>query len=379
MTEVVSLSTPSSKSTSVMELPSTPSKKPELPDIEQFALRNFTPSKPYRFSRPAIKISASPNIVPQRLSLDTNAIDEEGNASPTSYEGSLSRKLSNDSHSISPVSECGSVSPFCDAPSLPSTYSPELVKDTGGRMRASSGTGSSSYLDPFNVDNFIWNTQPFANKDAFELNKMIHSTLAEYKNRILSETRPRVRKQQLQSRWARSSSRSSNNSSNSHYEKVLKHVPCHHYNTPRRSILRVAPGSLNLLVSSSRGSLQDATIFATEINATVNNRESRLPLITNIWERITIPVNSEIKKKYKKIKTEWYHDDNYDESEDDEVFKFEDSEEFYGAEGSTEGACVKDAALIRGFEFDAESCASAAPRRSSPIKKSLRWASVLEQ
>ncbi|SMN20508.1 similar to Saccharomyces cerevisiae YOR315W SFG1 Nuclear protein [Maudiozyma saulgeensis] len=338
MTEVVTLSTPNSKTTSRLELPSTPSKKPVLPNTEQFTLRNFTPSKPYRFSRPSIR-SNSTNVIPQRLAIESNSLSEsEDNMSPVIYEDALGRKLNNDNESISPVSDFGSVSPFCDVPPLPS-YSPVSSKN--------------EYIDPFNVDNLIWNPKPFAKKEAFELNKMLHSTLTDYKNKILSETRP-IKKRKIR------------------ISKKLKHIPCHHYDKPQRSILKLQKGSLNLLVSSSKGSLQDATIFATEINATVNKEDSKLPLITNIWERITIPVNSEIKQKYKKIKLEWYGNDNYDDSADDEQFKFEDSDEFYGSKNEDN---INDAALIRGFEFDSS---TASYKVANAAEKTIRWATVLE-
>ncbi|KAG0658007.1 hypothetical protein C6P45_002297 [Maudiozyma exigua] len=338
MAEVIALSTPNSKTIDTLEQPSTPSKKPVLPNAEEFTLRNFTPSKPYRFPRNSIK-SNSANIVPQRLAIESNtSTNNECSSSPIIYEGTLERKLNNDNECISPLSDFGSVSPFCDVPPLPS-YSPVLSKN--------------EFIDPFNVDNLIWNPKPFAKKDAFELNKMLHSTLTDYRNRILTETRP-SKKRKIR------------------ISKRLKHIPCHHYDTPKKTILKYKEGALNLLVSSSKGSLQDATIFATEINATVNKEDSKLPLITNVWERITIPVNSKIKEKYKKMKLDWYGNDNYDDSADDEYFKFEDSEEFYG--GNEDGS-VDDAALIRGFEFETS---QASRKVSKTMKKTIRWASVLE-
>lgn len=340
MSETLALSTPTSKTTSSFEQPSMPSKKLLFPNLDHLSLRNYSPSKPYRFSRSLIK-SNSLNIIPQRLSLDiTIPIENDNDLSPTIYEGSLSRKLNNDSQSISPASDFGSVSPFCSVSSIPSS-SPDLIK--------------AEPLDPFNVDSNTWNTKPFANKDAFELNKMIHSTLVDYKNKILRETRP-VKKPKLNG------------------TKSLKHVPCHRCEKPRKSILNLHEGSLNLLVSSSRGSLQDATIFATEINASVNKNKNKLPTISSIWERITIPVNSEIKEKYKRMKVELFADANYDSSEDDEVFKFEDSEEFYQ---KANDKIIQDSALIRGFEFENYRHENN-NNEDVKFKRSIKWADRLE-
>ncbi|QLQ81852.1 hypothetical protein HG537_0G01060 [Torulaspora globosa] len=109
--------------------------------------------------------------------------------------------------------------------------------------------------------------------------------------------------------------------------------PCHRYKSPKRPILRPRSNSLNLLVRSSRGSLEDATIYATEINASINSHTNvKLPMINNAYERMTIPVNSAIKRKHKLLKKALLGDD-YEINEAD----FD----------------IPDAALIEGFEIKA--------------------------
>ncbi|CCE63949.1 hypothetical protein TPHA_0G01120 [Tetrapisispora phaffii CBS 4417] len=85
-------------------------------------------------------------------------------------------------------------------------------------------------------------------------------------------------------------------------EQHQRKIPCHRNSKPKKSILVLPKDHLNLLVGSSKGSLDDATIYATEINASITQSSFTLPLITSTHEKITIPVNSEIKKKYKNFK-----------------------------------------------------------------------------
>lgn len=89
-----------------------------------------------------------------------------------------------------------------------------------------------------------------------------------------------------------------------------KHTPHHKVMKPTRSILRIAHGSLNYVVSSSRGSVADATIYATEINATTTTE--KMPMVTQPWEKLTIPVNTAIKDKYRRMKAEYFHEETLD-------------------------------------------------------------------
>ncbi|QLL34735.1 hypothetical protein HG536_0H01100 [Torulaspora globosa] len=174
----------------------------------------------------------------------------------------------------SPWSDAGSISPLSDISSVPSS-SPELEK--------------LSYLDAFA-------TKSILEKETMELNRRICSSV-------------------VKTRWRSS------------FE------PCHRYKSPKRPILRPRNNSLNLLVRSSRGSLEDATIYATEINASITAHANvKMPMINNAYERMTIPVNSAIKRKHKLLKKALLGDD-YEINEAD----FD----------------VPDAALIEGFEIKA--------------------------
>lgn len=174
----------------------------------------------------------------------------------------------------SPWSDAGSISPLSDISSVPSS-SPELEK--------------LGYFDAFA-------TKSILEKETIELNRMICSSVVR-------------------------------TSSGGCYK------PCHRYKSPKRPILRPRSNSLNLLVRSSRGSLEDATIYATEINASITAHASvKIPMINNAYERMTIPVNSAIKRKHKLLKKALLGDDyEINEAEFD----------------------VPDAALIEGFEIKA--------------------------
>lgn len=173
----------------------------------------------------------------------------------------------------SPWSDAGSISPLSDISSIPSS-SPELDK--------------LGYLDAFIAKSML-------DKEAMELNRMICSSVVKTKVGGVFE-------------------------------------PCHRYKTPKRPILRPRSSSLNLLVKSSRGSLEDATIYATEINASTTLNSEKIPMIHSTYEKVTIPVNATIKRKHKLIKKALLGDDY-------EISELESD--------------VPDAALIEGFEIKA--------------------------
>lgn len=134
---------------------------------------------------------------------------------------------------------------------------------------------------------------------------------------------------------------------------TMSHEPCHRFKVPKRPILTSKSRTLNLMVSSSRGSLEDATIYATEINAVTTSSEgSKIPILTSACERVTIPVNSSIKRKHKLLKEALFGID-------------------YAADESESEA--PDAALIEGFEFKSGYERSGTDRE---IKK-IRWANDL--
>ena len=134
---------------------------------------------------------------------------------------------------------------------------------------------------------------------------------------------------------------------------TMRHEPCHRQKSPPRPILTSNSKTLNLLVSSSRGSLEDATIYATEINAiTASSDGSKIPMVKNVCERVTIPVNPSIKRKHKLLKEALLGGDyNVNEAESE----------------------IPDAALIEGFEFKSAHARSGTKKQ---LKK-IRWADEL--
>ncbi|KAL3229987.1 Superficial pseudohyphal growth protein 1 [Nakaseomyces bracarensis] len=126
-------------------------------------------------------------------------------------------------------------------------------------------------------------------------------------------------------------------------------VPRHKVSKPTRPILKINSGFLNYLVTSSRGSVADATIYATEINAT----KQPMPMVTSPWEKLTIPVNPMIKSRYSRLKREFF--DECDEESD---------------AGEDLGTGV-DAAIVRGFAFPRQATSTRSPFY---IPKKLRWA-----
>lgn len=174
----------------------------------------------------------------------------------------------------SPWSDAGSISPLSDISSITS-LSPEPTKP--------------GYFDPFT-------TRSILERETIELNRMICSSIVKTRSRSVFE-------------------------------------PCHRYKNPRRPILRPRSNSLNFLVRSSRGSLEDATIYATELNAAIaNTNGDGIPTINNACEKMTIPVNPAIKRRHKLFKKALL-------GEDYEINEAE--------------SAIPDAALIEGFEIKA--------------------------
>lgn len=124
-----------------------------------------------------------------------------------------------------------------------------------------------------------------------------------------------------------------------------------------KSILKrpSSPDVLNFLVSATNGSLVDATIFATEINSCSNE----VPLPTTIWEKVTIPVNVEIRDKFKKSRAKliggYYDDANTTDDENN---------------ASALPSSGKDAAVIRGYEWGSGN----ENAESMEKGKTLKWA-----
>lgn len=131
-----------------------------------------------------------------------------------------------------------------------------------------------------------------------------------------------------------------------------RHEPRHKVSKPTRPILKINVDSLNYLVSSSRGSVADATIYATEINAT----RQPMPMVTSPWEKLTIPVNPSIKSKYIRLKQELFAEDEINSDEE---------------ECDTSSSTTVDAAIVRGFAFAKQETSTRSPFYTP---KKLRWA-----
>lgn len=332
------LQTPISKKHIELEIPNTPSKKCKYsPD---FTAEDITPSKRFRLYQARFKTS-SKNIKAQTLGVSTKRNQDEISNPFMSeryndYRNIVSPGLSFDNDCFS---EHELVSPLSDISSINST-SPDVEKPDS--------------LDPFGVDSFVWNCKPLVNKEALELHRMIHSSFPmnpPNSNSDMPLLLPKLKKRL--SPVGRSTF------------KPARYEPSHRLLKPKKSILTIPAKSLNLIVSSSRGSLNDATIFATEINSSLSNEENKLPAISSTWEKLTIPVNSSIKEKYKKLKDQIYgHTNSVGEDE-----------------GIGEDS-LPDAAVIRGYEFQSERSDDQNLRNkeeNTKDYKKVQWAKVLEQ
>lgn len=140
-------------------------------------------------------------------------------------------------------------------------------------------------------------------------------------------------------------------------------TPKHRLLKPKKTILNVHPGSLNLIVGSGNGSLDDATIYATEINS--SNDDNKIPYISNIWERVTIPVNNTIKQRHKRMRSSYYGE-FYDINNNDNIENTK-SNTSSSEENNKANDDKDDVALIRAFEFND------LKQKESHIKKSIKW------
>ncbi|CDO95726.1 unnamed protein product [Kluyveromyces dobzhanskii CBS 2104] len=161
---------------------------------------------------------------------------------------------------------------------------------------------------------------------------------------------------------------------------------------PNKSILKKSEG-LNFIMNSLNGNYKDATIFATEVNSYLTEN---VPYPTCPIERVTIPVNSEIKKKYKHDRNEslggYYNpsDEEEDLSADDEI-----DEDNKHIETETAIKQHTDAAVIRAYNFKFEKSAEDTNtdathlgiysqiqltnvQETVPSDKKVRWCEFLE-
>ncbi|SCV05057.1 LANO_0G17524g1_1 [Lachancea nothofagi CBS 11611] len=123
-----------------------------------------------------------------------------------------------------------------------------------------------------------------------------------------------------------------------------------------KSILKrpSSPDSLNYLVTATNGSLVNATIFATEINACTD----KVPLPANKWERVTIPVNIDIRDQLVQGRVKLMGHGYEDCVDLDELEEF---------------PKVKDAAIIRGYEYNIENPGNNRTGIKLETERKLRW------
>lgn len=129
---------------------------------------------------------------------------------------------------------------------------------------------------------------------------------------------------------------------------------------PPKSILKLpkGPDALNFVVTSTNGSIIDATIFATEINSCVEN----IPLPKSIWEKVTIPVNVQVKENFKRGKGKMIG--GYYDFEEDPISD-------KGLDNCESNEPEEDAAIIRGYDFH-EQVPSSSGRDGGFISKKRR-------
>lgn len=274
------------------------------------------------------------------------------------YDGVLGSKLNLDEWEDgwnSPISDLESISPSSDiqSPLTPGDITPNEMN-------------SIKRIDNVNLQD-----------ETFKLNIKIHSTLFELQPSLLYN-QEKDNNTTTNSNGSHSSAANiiNSGSNNLTFSKLrrpsidfgpTRFTPKHRLLKPKKTILNVHPGSLNLIVGSGNGSLDDATIYATEINA--SNDDNKIPFISNIWERITIPVNNSIKQRHKRIRSSYYGEfydinnnsdtngtdlncKNNNQNSDNDKINDDDKD---------------DVALIRAFEFND------LKKKDHQVKKSIKW------
>ncbi|CCK71380.1 Sfg1p KNAG_0G03230 [Huiozyma naganishii CBS 8797] len=351
------LSTPLSKRHCDLLLPSTPNKDTKKGKYLQENLDTFqnatTPSKSFRFARhnPPKKLSFGvkrtqfkPTII---IPLEIPQTGQtHGFIDDSNYDGVLSQRLDSES----PTSDLESISPLSEISPLPS------LSPNGDELKNFGALRDTS---------LNWNENADLHHETFKLNEVIHS-------KLFGPTKPtnESSREACQEESIMNSPPILNKDTAVSATDPSMREPKHRFSKPERPILSLGPGYLNMIVSAGNGSLDDATIYATEINATVSKSENKIPVISNVWERITIPVNNSIKERHKQIKKNQFGE-FYDLNEENEGPSVADSEGGDPSLVSTED----DVALIRGFEFKTTSGKQSPCEPKMP--KSVKWAEPL--
>ncbi|CAL9731101.1 superficial pseudohyphal growth protein 1 [Monosporozyma unispora] len=269
-----------------------------------------------------------------------------------SFDGILSEKLNQDFEIYSPLSDIESISPLSDI----SSCSPciEIKKPMDFNSIPSLPWNPNGRLSLYQRDEYSMN------QSNQHTSNIIPSTLIE-----------------LQTITTSTSTKDITSDENGNDDKMfllelpplgkkikttVLSTPLHRSKSPIKPIIKNDSKSLNLIVSSGNGSLDDATIYATEINAssnheaTTNTKESNstIPIIRNVWERITIPVNHEIKERHKRLRSSYFG-------------------EFYNLDESSK-LQEDDYAMIRGYEFEIKSNKDLPTATiTNRVNKNVRW------
>lgn len=294
----IQLSTPESRKTRVLSLPATPHKHGK---VSILANTKSSPSRiskirtPFHSRRYCTRAECSSLSIETQIN-DELTEDESENATGYNLQLDMSDERITRCGITSPLSDCSSNFTLLSSPENEphdNLISPDIKTDPSIMM----------------------------NKEAFDLNRMIVLSLIK-ENKIFA-----------------------------------KSIPMHKYLIPKKPLLKYPKNSLNYIVTSSRGSVEDATIYATEINTNTD----KLPIIKDSRERLTIPINPLIKKRYKKHKFRLLAENpiSDDELSDNIV------------EGHTD---IPDAAIVRGYTFDDGYEARMVHNESGiTLVKRLRW------
>lgn len=355
-------------------IPSTPNKKTKSFELH-LDESLMTPSKSFRCDKKFKSFQTKPlrkygyntvNMTPQTITItepnNNNNNTGESRKTPIlspiptesrisslmidNFDGLLSQKLNRDLEIYSPLSDLEVISPLSDI----SSCSPclEMKKNP---------------MDFNSIPSLPWNPNgrlSVYQRDEYSMGQQNHhasdiipSTLIDLQNRTTNED---------DKIFVLDLPPLGNNT-----KKQYTSTPLHRTKTPVKPVIRNDSKSLNLIVTSGNGSLDDATIYATEINAssmhdndtTAEEKEThgKIPTIRNVWERITIPVNHEIKERHKRLRSSYFG-------------------EFYNLDESISSSKEEDDyALIRGYAFETNSTIDGDSTKStaSHVNKKVRW------
>lgn len=377
--------------------PSTPNKR-----TKSFGFHSgestSTPSKSFRCEKKSKSIPTKPknnNDHANNNNTPTNPVDKRIpilSPIPTEphktrlmidcFDGILGEKLNRDVEIYSPLSDLESISPLSDI----SSYSPclDVKKPMDFNSIPSLPWNPNGRLSSFcrrgdNDDEFLPSPSPIPSRlielqsSSTHIPSTVSSSIIISQDDVNNNTRHNDRMFLLDLPPLGKKCNSSNNMISKRTVTTLS-IPCHRGKTPIKPIIRNDSKCLNLIVSSGNGSLDDATIYATEINASSSHNDSNddetkdksthksnnaIPIIRNIWERITIPVNHKIKERHKRLRSS-YFGEFYNLDEEEEENNNNDKKR------STE----EDYALIRGYEFD---FVSSNHNDMNRVNKTVRW------